>query len=252
MPTLVLPPYYGYYGVDSQKLWRAALDQNWKVVRASTVETFGQVTDPVLYGEPAFVHRMAELLGARLISPPEDWLAQVPMAYLRRDVVCTRLDDAYVLKYPAFVKPAGEEKGFPARVYPSGEDLRAASSTLDPSLPVLVSDPVEFEGEFRMFVLNRKIVTASMYVRDRNGEIGRSSDPQELELAVLFAHQLVYRMADCPLAFALDVGHIKGVGWAAVDASSCWATGLVGCDPAKVLDVLQRAVMTSVSLSLEL
>jgi len=38
------------------------------------------------------------------------------------------------------------------------------------------------------------------------------------------------------------VGHIKDRGWAVVEANAAWGSGLYGCDPVKVLEVLRCAV----------
>ena len=46
---------------------------------------------------------------------------------------------------------------------------------------------------------------------------------------------------ECPPAFVLDVGYIKGQGWAVVEANECWASGIYYCDPIKVLGALRQA-----------
>jgi hypothetical protein len=199
-----------------------------------------KVVDPVIYGESIFVRRMAELLGVRLVEPDDDWITRLPENVLRREVFCTTLQDAYILKYPAFVKPAGE-KGFAAKVYESGDELRHAAAAFEPELRVLVSDPVKFEVEFRCFVLKNRIATASIYMRD--GQLAEDSDESELNEAVLFAHGVVYRTEDCPDAFVLDVGRIAGRGWAVVEANPCWGAGLCQCDEDQVLRVLEHSLI---------
>lgn len=244
MPTLILPP---RFSPDSQRLWRAAIDAGWGVERAQSNWALGtKPEDPVLYGESLFAYHIANELGIALIEPTDDWLTRVPLIYLRREIIFTTLSDAYVLKYPAFVKPANE-KAFPPRVYQSGAELRKAGEPYAPGMHVLVSDPVEFEVEYRTFVLNSKIVTASVYIREgqlAEGEDGSwPCDPSEREEAILFAHQVVYRMGgdDTPPAFVLDVGRVKGRGWAVVEANPAWGSGLCGCDAKAVLEVLRQA-----------
>ncbi|MCC6739503.1 MAG: ATP-grasp domain-containing protein, partial [Planctomycetia bacterium] len=46
---------------------------------------------------------------------------------------------------------------------------------------------------------------------------------------------------EVPRAAALDVGRIRGRGWAVVELNSAWAAGLYGCDPEAVLEVLRHA-----------
>ena len=233
MPTLVLPP---SPTSDDQRLGAAALKLGWKVERHATNPP-ATIKDPVFYGEVSYSRRQAEVLGGRLIEPEDDWIAHVPENFLRREVFSTSLGDAYILKYPAFVKPAGA-KAFKAKVYETGDELRQAGAPYDPTIMVLVSDPVNFEVEYRCFVLKNRIATASVYAR----KVEKVEN--ELNEAVLFAHEVVYRMGDqCPAAFVLDVGRIEGRGWAVVDASPCWRANLYECDAAQVLRVLEHSLI---------
>jgi hypothetical protein len=127
---------------------------------------------------------------------------------------------------------------FPAAVYAAGE-LAEATAQLAPDLPVLVAEPVVWEVEYRLFVLERAIAALSPYLR--GGELARQGDawpaePGEIEDATAFAQAM---LADpevaLPAAVVVDVGRIHDRGWAA------WASGLCGADPLSVLDVLRRA-----------
>jgi hypothetical protein len=40
----------------------------------------------------------------------------------------------------------------------------------------------------------------------------------------------------------IDVGRIKGKGWAIIETNQAWASGLYGCGPMQVLKVLAQAV----------
>jgi hypothetical protein len=245
-PTLVLTP---RHSPDSQRLWKTAIGIGWGVERpGSNWSPTTEIPDPVIYGEAMFAYQCADTLGVQLVEPPEDWLSHVPDVFLRRDIIFTTLDDAYVLRYPAFVKPAGE-KAFEARVYGSGAELRTSAAPSPGTMKVYVSDPVDFEVEYRCFVLRGRVITASVYIRggrlaERGGEW--PCDDGELNEAVLFAHGVVYRMGPhlCPEAFVLDVGRIRKRGWAVVKANPCWGSGLCGCDGAKVLEVLRRATIS--------
>lgn len=234
-PTLVLSP---QPSLDSQRLRRAAVNSGWQIERPGSASPLRRVTEPVIYGDAPFAHDAAEKLGVTLVEPAEDWLARVPENFLRREVCCTTLEDACELRSPAFVKPA-RGRAFPARVYSTGYELRVVALGLDPKMTVLVSDPVVFEVEYRTFVLKNRIAAASVYARRGGPE---RTDSFELTEAVLFAHEVVYRMADaCPVAFVLDVGRIEGRGWAVVEADPCWGSGLFSCDETRVLEVLEHA-----------
>lgn len=56
------------------------------------------------------------------------------------------------------------------------------------------------------------------------------------------ARMLSDRRVEVPIAIVIDVGVIKGRGWAAIETNGAWGAGLYGCDPGLVLEVLQSAV----------
>jgi hypothetical protein len=63
-----------------------------------------------------------------------------------------------------------------------------------------------------------------------------------METASEFANS-VLSSVPCPRAFVLDVGIIKGKGWAVVEPNECWGSGVYGCTPTKVLEVLLAATV---------
>lgn len=46
---------------------------------------------------------------------------------------------------------------------------------------------------------------------------------------------------DLPRAAVIDVGVIAGRGWAVVEQNAAWGSGIYGCDPQQVLEVLRHA-----------
>lgn len=116
----------------------------------------------------------------------------------------------------------------------------------DPQMNVLVAEPVEWEDEFRCFLLDGKVRTVSPYLR--SGQLAELDDflanSDELAAAASFA-EFVSADSDVrlPNAIALDVGKIRGRGWAVVEANGAWGAGIYGCDAEHVLDVIQRAVV---------
>jgi hypothetical protein len=46
---------------------------------------------------------------------------------------------------------------------------------------------------------------------------------------------------DLPRTAVLDVGVISGRGWAVIEQKAAWGSGLHGCDPVQVLEVLRHA-----------
>ena len=47
--------------------------------------------------------------------------------------------------------------------------------------------------------------------------------------------------AKIPDAVVIDMGRIKGKGWAVIEANAAYSSGLYGCDPIKAIEVIQKA-----------
>jgi len=76
------------------------------------------------------------------------------------------LGEARHLPERAFYKPS-DDKCFQAKVYDSGAQLPQAGDrgALPPEVPVLVSEIVQWDLEFRSFLLEGKVATLSPYLR---------------------------------------------------------------------------------------
>jgi hypothetical protein len=229
-------------------MWRAALHSGWDVERIRGYEIDPALTakEPVLYGETLLADALAEPLGLSFLEPTADWLPALPEAYLARSVRLATLADARALTARSFVKPP-DEKWFGARVYATGAEIDVAEGMED-DYPVLISDPVVFEVEYRFFVLERAVATGSIYIR--GGEIARTgegewpADPADTEAATAFLEAMLRDPAvQLPAAVVIDVGRIQDRGWAVVEANPAWASGLCDADPLAVLGVLRRATV---------
>jgi hypothetical protein len=243
MPTLVLPP---RYTPDTIAVGRAAQTVGWSVERLPSwrVPDWLRGQDVVLYGEPLFAAVVADDLGLALLEPSFDWLATLATEYRQREVRFATLGEARQLHQPAFVKPA-DDKCFLAAVFPSGQQL-PGEDILPSGTPVLIAEPVEWEVEFRCFVLERKVLAVSVYLQ--HGQLAQSPDgswtDDRTEQARIFAQDVVSdNSVAVPPAVVVDVGIIEGRGWAVVEANAAWGSGVYGCDPAAILHVLRRACL---------
>lgn len=243
MSTLVLSH---RYSPDSNALFAAALAAGWDVERLHSFQCPEGLASrsPVFYGETILADAIAQELGIELLEPTADWLPRLPERHRRRDVRLMPLSEALALSERVFVKPT-DEKCFPARVYANGAAIDP-DPVLPSDLPVLVSEPVVFEVEFRVFVLERRVATLSPYIRGgslaRNAEGDWEADAAEVDAARESVLALLSDAeVDLPPAVVVDVGRMAGRGWGVVEANPAWASGLCGCDPARVLPVLERA-----------
>jgi hypothetical protein len=147
-----------------------------------------------------------------------------------------------MLSRPFFAKPPND-KSFEAAVYSSGSELPAE---FDSAMSVLVAEPVEWEDEYRCFLLDGQVRAASPYLR--RGKLAESegfiATAEELAAASAFAESVAADpKVTLPRAVVLDVGKIAGRGWAVVEANGAWGSGIYGCDPEAVLDVIRHAVI---------
>ncbi|MBD2538165.1 ATP-grasp domain-containing protein [Coleofasciculus sp. FACHB-SPT36] len=243
MPTLILTP---RYTDDSQALWRAANRLGWRVERLMNwrlPDELKLVPEPVLYVEALMTEMIAEQLGLRLLDAPDDWLSNLPEEYRKRWVYLSTLGEARSIEKAAFIKPPND-KSFPARVY-QGKEL---PSDYPDEMPVLIAEIVEWKKEFRCFILNRSLKTFSVYLRD--GELQRENDfvhteEEECEVREFIETLLSDERVEILQATVIDVGVIRGRGWAVVEQNAAWGAGLYGCDPIEVLEVLRYAVVAA-------
>jgi hypothetical protein len=251
MPTLVLPP---RYTPDSISLWRQGNERGWQVERLQKWRAPESLKeqDIVLYGESLFAAVVADELGIALLEAPFHWLADLPENYRKRKVIFTTFAEARAYHQQAFIKPA-DDKCFPARVYESGKEL-PESGVLPDATPVLISEVVHWEVEFRCFVLEGKMETFSPYLR--YGELAQDKDgnwtasPEETNEALHFIDSvLADSRVKLPPSVVVDVGVIEGLGWAVIEANPSWGAGIYGCDAAKVLDVIRRGCVKVDNLS---
>jgi len=243
MPILIISP---RYTTDSIALAKAAAGLGWSVQRLLNwhIPDGLAADDVALYGEPFFAAAIAEQLSLHLLEPPFDWLATLPVSYSKRRISCTTLGEARLSTDTAFIKPA-DDKCFSARVYSSGAELRDTEH-LPAETPVLVSEPVKWEVEYRGFIRHNELQTLSPYFR--NGNLAQTEDgdwpaaEEELKEARDFYMDFLSNSgAKLPPGVVVDIGRIGGRGWAVVEANPAWSSGIYGCDPSQVLPVIKSA-----------
>jgi hypothetical protein len=242
---------------DSLAVARTARACGWKVVRGTdgrAAPAGHEDSEVRLYGDPAFAELVARRLDLALLDLPADWLPRLPVECLRRRVWLTSLARARSEQRPMFIK-AARGADIPSQVYRPDRG-GAPVGTLTAELPVLVSEPVVWEVEFRCFVLEREVTTLSPYAR--LGRWYRWRRPPwpaplaEVAEALEFTSQVLSHPAVIiPPAVVLDVGKIARRGWAVVEANPAWASALYGCDPGRVLPVLRRASRRRAQLTAE-
>jgi hypothetical protein len=155
----------------------------------------------------------------------------------------------------AFYKPS-DDKCFLAKVYDDGTQLPQADErgALPGDVPVLVSDIVQWDLEFRCFILEGKVVGLSPYLRQ--GERVETAEgefvatDEEYADAEAFAGRVAATPGiNLPPGVVVDVGIIRDRGWAVIEANSGWASGIYGCGASAILPVLRRVCVPKAGIS---
>lgn len=214
---------------------RDAVAQAW-VARGGDVRFIDRFWEPPfdlrddlrLYGDMIFCLALADRLNLGLVSPPDDLLLNLDFRWLGRDVAGTTLDSVLVSTLPAFVKPL-RPKTFRSRVYADAEALAEETNGLEAVTPVLVSPPVTFAAEARCLLLDKEVVSASVYE-------GQADSVEAARFAATF--EAMHLVAP---TYILDVGIVEGNGWVVVEANATWGGGLNGCDPDAMARCLEHA-----------
>ncbi len=208
----------------------------WKVPQVDAA-------DVAIYGEPLLATHIAQTLGLELLGPANDWLPKIPECWRRRSVQLATITEARDCSESRFIKSAGG-KEFDARIYESGKDLPRGQMIPD-SLPVLIQDVVHWDVEYRCFISERTVKTASAYwrhgkeARDENKIWSDAELPEAIEFCSAFLRD---SNVQAPRACVIDVGIIRDRGWAVIECNAAWSSGIYGCDGAAVLPVLRQAL----------
>jgi hypothetical protein len=241
MPTLILTP---RFTEDSQLLWKAAIQLGWDIERLTNwniPDSLLTLKDPIFYLEGLMAQALAYKFGIEFVEIPENWLENIPFKYSKRIIKLLPLKEVKNIKTKIFVKPPND-KSFEAKIYNDGE----LPKFLNDEVNVLVSEIVSFEKEFRCFILNRELLTYSIYMR--NGILQKDNNfksnlDENYEVENFVKEILLDKNVVLPISTVIDVGYIKDKGWAIVEQNAIWGSGIYGCDPIEVLKCLQYGVL---------
>ena len=245
---LITQPRVGLLHNEIMALELTAKEMGWEVLSAPSgwrlpEEVIGSKAKGVPYGSQTFGEVISQQMGWKLRQNSFDWLAKVPFKYLKRRVDFMTLGEAKKLTERKFIKPA-DDKCFDAAVYNSGEFKPHEIIAND--YPVLVSEVVQWDLEYRCFVKDGQVLTWSNYLY--YGQINSLDHAQEvpIELGSLvdFVNNMLEDMPET-VPSVVDVGVIPNKGFAIIETNQAWASGLYHCDLGKVLKVLEDSCEVS-------
>jgi hypothetical protein len=235
MNTLILSP---RHSSDTQALWQTIVKRDdWKTHRAYRHQVPEDVENPCVYGGMQFCDIIASTLGLTLLEPPDYFLETLPQEFTKRRVELRAHSSLGQYKERKFIKPAND-KVFVAGVYEKGEHV--PYKHIQPDCPVIVSDVVEFEVEYRCYTLDREVVTLSCY--EWVGMLHQENPDHQKEVLDFMSRLLQLQDLCLPSACVVDVGLIPERGWAVIEANQVYASGIYHeADPERILPLLERA-----------
>jgi len=240
---LFISPKYGSRA-DSVKLIEAArkhhirtetLLNNWNRVIAVNEKT-------ALYGERAFCEFMAQEMRWNLYQNSLNWIAGLPHAFIKRSIKymsleglqkLTKSDNSICNK--RILEPA-DEPLFSTGIYTRLP--RVPSDT-----PILVSSVCEWAAKFRFVIIDGKVATSCCFQIEsifNEPVIWQTNYERDGITADAFVHTLLNHVNTAP-GCVIDVGYIKGSGWAVVGTQPIWSAELYGCRPTPFLNALFEA-----------
>ena len=198
----------------------------------------------VPYGSQIFCEVIAQQMNWKLKQNSFDWLANLPHRFLKRRVDFMTLGEAKKITERKFIKPA-DDKCFDAKVYEVGSFR--PPEVIPNDYPVLVSEPVQFDIEYRTFVDGFAVKTWSNYLF--HGDVNDPRFRHMVDKDQPYPDHFVFElMTNSHVPYApcvIDVGIIHGKGMAVIETNPVWASGIYGCDPDGVLDVLEKSCETT-------
>jgi len=191
----------------------------------------------VPYGSQTFCKVIAKQMRWNLSENSNDWLTGLKDEFLKREISFCKLEDVRKLDFKGlkFIKSV-DGKWFNAKLYKK-EDFDPSPITLNDT-PVLVSSPVNFTEEYRCFVYNGKCYAISCYIYKKVINNPENWHNPNCKKAEDFVNEVLRFHHSEPAV--IDVGLMEE-GWAVIKTNQSWASGIYGCNPLKVLEVLEKS-----------
>ena len=229
-------------GSEDLALVSVARELNWDIELAPSgwrLDENHVIKPGIPYGSQIFCEVISQQMNWNLILNSFDWLSTLPFEVLGRKIEFMTLKDALKINVPKFIKPA-DDKVFPCKVYQTGQEINLYEG-LSLETPTLVSDPVNFVSEYRCFVKDQRILTASCY---KLGDEINNPNNWEVNLPEVLSTLSKWLKEGLIISkpAVIDVGYLDNGQLVVIESNPAWASGIYGCDLWGVLEVLQESV----------
>lgn len=198
------------------------------------------------YGDTVAATKLATSPHFALLEPALDVLLRLPDRYVRRAIRNATLSDLESVTGSVFIKsPDPCDRIVGSGIHRGGKPTLLEGKVYDGQARILVAEPVHWLFEYRVVVLEARIIAYSLYMRDGkriwDPRLSPPSSREEESGVLSFATSF---LADpdvaLPPAFVVDVGMIPGRGYAVVELNPIWCARLFGCDRRAVFPALER------------
>ncbi len=183
-----------------------------------------------IYGYDSFCLVLAQILEIEMEIVKDEWIAELPDKYLKRQIEIKPISQIEKIEYPKFIKPV-TPKLFKAEIFKSAKELKSIIDGIEENEFLICSDEIEVNKEVRSFILNREIKDIAFY----EGE-GNIENPKHFIEDFLANSEL-----NLPKTFVLDVGFNEKDDWFIIEFNSSWGAGLNFCKPVKVIECIREA-----------
>ena len=135
-----------------------------------------------------------------------------------------------------FLKPNDDLKHFTGAVMSRGQlkkmdsEMHRSGVPLDPATEIVVAGPVEVDAEWRLFLVDGRVVSGSMY--------RPTAEPALPEEAVQLAERAAQRWAPAPV-FVMDVARANGA-WKIVECNCFNGSGFYVADVERVISAVSN------------
>ncbi len=185
-----------------------------------------------IYGYDTFCLVLAQVLGIEMEMVKDEWIADLPMKYLKRNIEVREIKDIAKITFPKFIKPV-TPKLFKAEIFESEDVLKEKIEGIDAVENLICSDTIQVDKEVRSFILDRKVKDLAFY--EGNGNVSEARE--------FIDDFLTNCKLNLPKTFVLDIGFNEKDTWFVVEFNSSWGAGLNFCKPEKVIDCIREAAI---------
>lgn len=185
-----------------------------------------------IYGYDTFCLVLAQVLGIEMEMVKDEWIANLPMKYLKRNIEVREIKDIAKITFPKFIKPV-TPKLFKAEIFESEDALKEKIKGIDVIEKLICSDTIQVDKEVRSFILDRKVKDLAFY--EGNGDVSEARE--------FIDDFLTNCKLNLPKTFVLDIGFNEKDKWFVVEFNSSWGAGLNFCKPEKVIDCIREAAI---------